>query len=133
MHTTKLVFDEHLSLKDRASGSTASNGTSSRRHSAADPWARAVSYPVKCSGHGPPVAPEGGPSGPPPCTLTDANPTKERTAATRDLVGWPPDPGQPSPALEDWEGKSSLRPSCVTWAWWGVGRVVLGHRSFWKP
>nr|XP_048283196.1 cartilage intermediate layer protein 2 [Myodes glareolus] len=36
----------------------------------------------------------------------DANPTKESTAATRDLVGWPPDPGQPSPALEDWEEAS---------------------------
>ncbi|EDL90630.1 cartilage intermediate layer protein 2 (predicted) [Rattus norvegicus] len=36
----------------------------------------------------------------------DATPTEEHTATVRGLQGRPPDPGQPSPALEDWEEAS---------------------------
>ncbi|XP_021493759.2 cartilage intermediate layer protein 2 [Meriones unguiculatus] len=36
----------------------------------------------------------------------DATSTKERTAAAKSLQGRPPDPGQPSPDLEDWEEAS---------------------------
>lgn len=55
----------------------------------------------------------------PPRTPTDATPTEEHTSTARGLQGRPPDTGQPSPALEDWEGESPQQPACVIWAWWG--------------